>query len=336
MKRLVFLCAAVVSAFIVFNVYSYALFLRDGCQEIVAKRARPEEGNPWSDQLYLKMKRDIQEIDVEIVYFCDSVMFGNRENEKTLSEIIASNGKSVVTVAGPGFSAYLYREYVDILGYARSKPVVVMGVNPRSFSRKWADEYSYKALAEFIAFDNWKPSMLESLWYYVHSRISNEDLYTYFCKHLYTRPIDEGGYFPSAPEKDNVKDDGDHNECVRYENTYSMNVALAHPLVKDIHLAVEKAKSNGMAVLVYITPINYSFMHQVCGVEAVEDIDRSIGQLAVVLRKMQSDSVDVADFSKILPGKYFSEPEYPNEHLTQDGREILGLAILDKVNGLAR
>jgi hypothetical protein len=288
----------------------------------------------YHDAVAMNYLHALDESAPDVVFFADSVMGGNSEQEPrtTLAEFLSGlTGRKVLGVSGAGYTALVFRAYANLTRAASHRPgLVIMSINPRSFSGDWSfsPDWSYVRLLDYLTVLSYRPSLPgwlswlpgrfagETLRGHIESfyqRQSKAGAAAYFEGHR--RDMDAFG--PAGPELD------EEEKSIRthfLENYMSASVSDGHPMLDEIHQAASGFRDAGCNVLTYITPVN------------VQDAQRLAGPLfatlfradmSAIVENLRRDGIVCVDASEAVDSGHFVDKEYACEHLDLAGRRIL-------------
>jgi|GEM_PF-4237332 len=335
MQKKVFLIYLVTLIFIVFILIFFKNKFDSFCVKHKAEAIQlSKDGgdNVWDKKHYIKLLNKLLTEKIDIVYFCDSVMFTNGNSDQTtISEIIQKKtGRRVLTIAGPGFSPLLFQYYIDIIGNINYHPIIIMGVNPRSFSEPWETEYQYKELREFIGFYNWTPSFLNWVSYSIAQK---KNTFSYYKEDVFKKIEHQiHGYFKDKHTICTNKTKAEYD----ITRSYAMPLNTDNPMMSYTSNAIQRSLAFKSRIIVYITPINIDLINETCSKSTVEHIVKNIDTINIFLHTIKNKDIYYLNLSSMLHLENFAEPDYPNEHLTQQGREAVASSLLDAIYQLTR
>ena len=292
--------------------------------EVSEKMSNEGGDNIWDRKYYVKSIARLKQEQIDVVYFCDSTMFTNGDkSQNTIAELLEKDHRlTVLTLASPGFSPAVYKDYIKLLDRTDKTSVVVICINMRSFSRKWAKDYSYKELSSFIGFHNWKPTFHD---WTLFAMSKYKDLFEFYINEIHIDAFETdkvNSYFP-----DESTSAGKESLCDQYLNSYHNNITSAHPVMESIRSVADFARIHRIKVLFYITPLNIGNISEECAPQGLEAINKSIAQVTSLLGTLTGERTKALDLSHALDASHFPEPAYPNEHLNQEGRATVANAI---------
>jgi hypothetical protein len=328
---LLFVASATAVAIFSFNRFhdSYDAMLRDWMQS--------EGDNPWDPKGFIQTLSKFDTGAYDILFFCDSVMFTETpENKKTISYFLEEKlNNRILTVAGPGYSPILFREYIKLINKSKTKPKsIIVAINPRSFSEDWLTKYRYSSLATFIAAFTHSPSVADYVAYNFFHK--NTSLKNFFSERLYRDELDKDkSYF----HLNNADRDGllnkhtsrktiDEQTTIHFINNYTTENTAKHPMFRYIKETLAVASESNVRTIVYITPVNMENMKEICEKKIVEIAQKNFDFIESTLKQTASYPINMTNH---LHHTDFPDAIYANEHLNDSGRnhiaDVLATAI---------
>ncbi len=239
------------------------------------------------------------------------------------------------------FHLGVYADVIDYLADRKALPdVVVLPINPRSFSPMWYRKPAW----QFEVFSYAMAAGTErrfNLWV--------RPLGVF--KALRLRKVSEAE-FGKTPVYDGstvigrVSDINDYRRHIGADGTFSSKykkqylsyiylyeLTADHPLLKDLHRGLARAKEAGSRVVAYLPPIDIETAVEWYGEEIRPRIKTN---LTVIKEVTKSYGVNVRDLSFALSREHFTWDPVPNEHLKDAGRRFVAAQIADALRRTAR
>ena len=287
------------------------------------------------DALHKAMARDMN----TIVYFADSVNFcyaPTDRDQRRVSDMMMDHvaGLSLCTVDHKAYHLGIYRAALAYLERMKWHPaVVVLPVNLRSFTTHWTLRPSW----QFVDLQRW--FLHDSLWYPVVYRP---------CKifKLFDFPLTQENFglapvYSGREKAGRIKDfenssfDQPDDEKTEQKITlfYMQEVDERNTRVAELREAVRTLRRLGSRVIVYILPVDYRTCDRFMDGRFSAQIKRNADYVEKVLREEGLNELHNFAFS-LDPDCFYYRSPYPDEHLNEKGRSLLGKRLADIINHL--
>lgn len=109
---------------------------------------------------------------------------------------------------------------------------------------------------------------------------------------------------------------------------YAHHLDENNALVASMRNMIKNCKKSGVGIIIYLTPIDYSFGKKYAGEEFEKVIVRNKD---VILNVGREEGVDIIDMSFDLNHEDFDYSFVPNEHLKKAGVEYISAKIAEKI-----
>jgi len=97
---------------------------------------------------------------------------------------------------------------------------------------------------------------------------------------------------------------------------------------EDVKTVFIKFSAMGVAILTYITPINYQAGEKYVGSEFPKALKSNVNIVSAVIKRSQvRGQINFLDYSTFLPSEFFFHADNATEHLNQEGRRALAGSI---------
>jgi hypothetical protein len=286
---------------------------------------------------------------VDVLFLGDSVVaaigacdVGDRGLDLWLNELTAH---SVLSVSEGAFAPAVYRDLLDVVAARKFKPrLLVFPINLRSFSDDWYDEPGYQFELERLRararFGSFSPGDLVEFFELRYSNSIERRKRGRRLERVIARGRDLGARedvlerakIPLEPalECDPALEERYRAELeLRFTLNYMGAIGPDHPWFQDLLATVAKARSNGIEVLTYVTPIN------------VEDGTRLVGQALservrsnteVILQVLRDHDIPHLDLSQALARDRFIDRRCACEHVDDDGRRFIASELSRRID----
>lgn len=270
---------------------------------------------------------------VDVIYFGDSVIRTAAAEDDDKSSIVEMLQKidpryKIADLSHGAYHPAIYASYIDYIVRSPHKPkALVIPVNLESFAPNFDMQPGYQFEEETFLLTSHVP-YLNSFYRplaifgavkantitweeYVHTPVYNEDIQVGIVKDY----IDAQKIASITPE--HVKD--------VFVLKYMYNLKADHRKLEALRYAIDIAQGAGIAVYVYITPIDHEGGEKYVGKHFSSHITQNA---ALVCAVAQLKKVLCLDLSLQLPDKDFNPstlpvPAFPDEHLKKAGRWIV-------------
>lgn len=312
----------------------YQAMLREALLPPADPADKPKAVLAYHNNAVLDFVRDMDADVFDVLYFNDSVMGGHNgaEDRIKMSEMLHDDlGLAVRAVSGGGFAPTLFMEYA---GLFREKitgrpKVAIMAINPRAFSDGWffTPRWMYRDTAFFTHQYGHAPTFGEYLGYLF---AGGGSVAAYF-RGLY----DSGGeaklaaYFPAhdadreallAQEPPPGLDPYQQSVRKHFVENYATRVDAAHPMLADALETVRTLRDEGIAVLAYVTPVDYKEGEKLGGPLFTEILR---GNVAVIEAAFAKEGFPLINMAFDLDSSRFVDRDYACEHLSLAGRRAV-------------
>lgn len=331
MKRAVtILGACALAALTIYGLTSGYRAYKDAMSLALSAECATGAENPWTPGSALAVLHKMNSRQFDALYLCDSVMFTAQPDGKgSMADVLGSNHHyRVLPVAGPGFSPLLFRHYLKLASLARFKPpVLIVGVNPRSFSDNWVldPRYRYDEFSRFFET-------------YLHAVNFSDYLAQLACTSDCGYPRLQRGLWADALERDRRYFEKNNDEKKRllalmeqtpeenrgtrihFINNYATTIRDDHPMFEAIRDMAREAKQLGIPLVLYVTPFDHEDLRALCGPDAAAVVEANVAAVAAFIKGVTPYALDL---SHGLGRAEFPDAVYANEHLTPAGQAYI-------------
>lgn len=271
-----------------------------------------------------------------IIYFGDSVIQNSPSSDTDHDSIVRMlermrPGYAVGDLSHPGYHLGIFAAEMGYISRSSSKPEgVVVPIQLRSFSPEW--DLRPENQFERDIFSLTDSTQFVSLFYQPLAIFRAIDANSVPYGDFLTSPVYRGTTRvgtvndfesmkrgPVTPEK--IKQD--------YIYKYMYDLNLGHRKIVALRDLMETAARAGVDLYIYIAPIDYQGGIKYIGADLTKQVSANAD---LICRVVTDHSLPCLNLAFSLSSDYFDYPEYPNEHMNQQGR----LFVATQLSGLVR
>jgi hypothetical protein len=295
------------------------------------------------DPLALEMIEAFDHAPVDVLFFGDSVITTSSvcdTGDVLIPDALATLlDRPVLTIAHWAYSPLVFQDYAKLLRRTVYKPaLVVLPINIRTFSdqffrnpdfhfgerrlriRRAALGLDLRQLPSFVA--DWLRDEIAKLAFdWVPVTIDGVELGT-------NAEIERKSRIDVALECLHEPYDYEEELSLRFTYHYMGVVPEDHPLFADLAATIEELRSQGIAVLAYLTPVNVEEGVGYVGPALSERVRRNADLVVRTLARLGVPSVDLVE---AVPAADFIDKSYACEHLNQRGRNQVAEALARRI-----
>lgn len=310
---------------------------------------------PVSYDLFFKQEKELRQmVEALDAQATDVLLFGDSsigaigrcdEGSSGIQRWIEELGSfSLLTVDENAYSPIIYQDLVEVVaGRAHQPRLILFPINLRSFSDAWFTNPSYqfeldrvRATARYVSFE--KVDLLA----FIRLRYSNESAEqerAWGTRNVIRGDIDLGPRDlltkrSRIPGVDAIecRVEGDEQFAqqlaLKFSYHYMNPITPSHGMFDAIERTMEKARDNGIELLVYVTPINFHDGVRFVGEEFRERVE---GNLQVIRSVFDAVGIDYLDLSTTLPRERFVDRRFACEHLDDRGRRFVAETVTARI-----
>lgn len=279
----------------------------------------------------------------DVLFFGDSVITetgvcdtGKQRIPEVLEERL---GRPVYTVAHWAFSPMVYRDYARLLRRTAYRPrLAVLPITIRDFSSQFFRNPDFhfrerrlriRRAAEGVdwsGFPHWLVGLVRQdieEWAYAHEPVSIDGVVLGS-----NTDIERRAKIPAILECKHEPYDHAQELALRFTYHYMEPIPPDHPLFRDLAATVRELRSQGIAVVAYITPVNVVEGSHYAGPRLGERVAANARLVAGFLERLGVPTLDLHD--AVGPDD-FIDKAYACEHLDQTGRSLVADALADAI-----
>lgn len=306
-----------------------------------------EEDKPWLQLTDLLDAYNGTDKGPEILYFGDSVLLrvAHEDQDRTiLREMVSANLVSAYTTCCICHSAYtprIFSYFGRVLELTSHRPMlVILPINMRCFSPQWdlepqwQFEWEIEIINSFLANPQTKVSVKRPNNFSPDSGQEDfNNLKVRFAGTTLDRIRQFRAVIAAKPSREDRKRERWKTIFI-YHYLYKLEPEH-RTLLKLIELAICLI-SQGIKLLIYITPVNYEAGNRYVGPLFEQTLAANVALIKnrLVGTGGSSGNIVVADWSRMLGSKEFFHDSDPTEHLNELGRKHLSDAIATAVQNL--
>ena len=295
--------------------------------QIPLSRIQPAK-MPWSVGSLIVYKK----LNIEIIYFCDSVLGHVDKDDQCKDNLLVMLGKmlpqySVKAVASGAYGPDLYYPMCKYMIKNNYHPkVIIVPVNLRSFSSEWDKNpnYQFEEEKNCLAYD----SFLFRLFYRAFQVFKlNERKVSW--NDYENSPVYDGNVFAGyVKDYINLKGANDENMKKKLIFFYMSSISDKHRKIVSLKKIAQLYKNSNTKIIFYITPLDYQTGEKYLGSRFKETVQENASVIKSVLQK---EGYSVIDMSVSLDSDVFSWTGWPNEHLKYEGRSFLAKMLKERI-----
>jgi hypothetical protein len=264
----------------------------------------------------------------------DVILFGDSCNgwvdqedtdRRAISELLNDRlvGKTVGRIDGRAYHLELYEAFIDLLIARQAHPeLLIIPINLRSFSSEWDARPSYAfeaakqqlrqaddpfalAISPLLKTLQWQTDTAKSLSAFKRTEVFDGDQRV-----------------GTVDDFENARYDHPSEELVRSKFIYHYMYSLTpeHRKLVALRNIVRKAAEHQLQVAFYVTPVDFESGSRCLGNRFASQIKHNV---SVLRASVAGSSASFMDCSLSLDANAFSWSQYPNEHLTEVGRNFV-------------
>lgn len=270
----------------------------------------------------------------DIFFFGDSVSFfsGKEGDPRTIPDFLSMTiDKEVTKVTHSAYHAEIFRDYIKQLPrQAADCPIIVVEVNPRSFSEAWRKRPEYQYEREKFFLENYNNPWFRLLWKPL-AVFKFFNLETYTAKEFRETPVVRNGKkvgtmqdFYDLEKSGNI----DHLRKVAFNYDYLYDLNYNDRKLLALAEIARIRKDCPRETLFYVTPVDYQTGEYYWTDQFTKKLKSNINVIDTVLKK---NGASLIDWSTIYTSDQFMwrETNYPDEHLRSKARENIAHRIAE-------
>jgi len=261
----------------------------------------------------------------QIIYLGDSVIFSGANGDIDHSSIASmverlSKEVTIGDYSSPAYNPWLYEGIMEYLSRQQYKPeAVILPVNLRSFSPLWEDNPMYQFEKERFYFTSQVPLLYHFYKPLAVMRAVNAN--TISWSEYYKIPVfygDKGvGIVKDFDDEKKFASSTEEKIREKYTASYMFNLKKDDRNLRAIERTLDLSTRAGIKVYLYVTPLDYVVGETYLGGDFPEQIQTNA---KLVCDTVKAKGFQCLDLSFGLSHENFSTPDYPVEHLGQEGR----------------
>ncbi|MFZ2621019.1 MAG: hypothetical protein WAX85_00435 [Minisyncoccia bacterium] len=269
----------------------------------------------------------------KVIYFGDSVIRATSPNDVDQSSIVQmfskiSPGLTVGDLSSPAYHLGIFEAMADYISRSQSKPeAIIVPINLRSFSPEWdmRPEYQFENEIFFLTSSHFLTYFSKPLSVLHLVKTNTVSIDTYLSTPVYygktivgivKKYQDEG--LLTKPEPENIKD--------FYILDYMYSLNESHRKLISLSKLIDIAQKSGIKVYPYVIPIDWEGGIKYVGSDFTKQVGTNIKVICSEIKKRNAPCLDI---SFGLSSDNFIHGDYPNEHLSQKGREFVAKQVHD-------
>jgi hypothetical protein len=280
----------------------------------------------------------------DVLYLGDSVVERISHNDfdkRNLGQIVAANLEGKLQVAYISHGAYhmgVFYGLICALEKMRGRPgIVVLPVNIRSFSPQWDLSPSYQFEREIQAIEDYIANPEGAIATIPIGKVVGiQSLFESFDATPINYPCTEFNHvgqfrkiIKSNPESEEQREFRLRQIFIFH---YMHPLTTSHRKVVQLNNILHVLTNMGIAVLVYVAPINYQAGEKYVGNEFLSSLASNVKiVLDAIMPYTAASRVLFLDCNTMFASQYFFREDEATEHLNQTGRNALALIISEVV-----
>lgn len=262
---------------------------------------------------------------VDILIFGDSTDWYSADGDKdkrSISRMLGDMlpGKRVKSISHAAYQLDIYGAFCEYIVRQKNRPrCIIIPLNLRSFSPEWDREPHYQFEKEKIILEGGLPRSFYKPLQVIKYRFNPISQAEYWETPVFKRDLEIG----------KIKDmKGLKNQFLL---KYMYSLTGEHRKIKSLVRIARLLSSHGIAVLFYITPVDYQAGERFFPGEFKEQVSRNSTFITELLAG-EGMSLQLLNLSLELGSDYFAwKIPSPNEHLNQEGRRFAAEQLLKKI-----
>lgn len=271
---------------------------------------------------------------IDVLYFGDSTIrfYASHDKDKRgIDQFFQEKSKlSVCTVANPGFSPIIYRQYVKLLKLTKYKPkLIIIPINLRGFSDSICTRPSVSFPLKQIYINYRYTGKLDWKSYLQYRFLGREDSEN---DAWFDLPVIRNNRFIGTNRQvlaaSRISDFIDYDAArearyakqlaLKFNYHYMMTITQKHQMLTYLDTTIDEIKQLHIPVLIYFTPINIDDGKKYDGLDFLK---RVRANFTIIRNRIERKGVPVLDLSEMLPPADFFHKADVFEHLDTEGRQ---------------
>jgi len=258
----------------------------------------------------------------------DVILFGSSVNRHTSSNDTDKRSiaemldklltkQNVVGISHGAYQADIYLEFVKYIAKQKrdEKPIIIIPINLRYFSPEWDLRPSYQFAKEKCLLNGYP------FWAnFKYREIKETEFHNFLVYNPNGRIEKVKDYlYISTKELDKLSEMR-KGFIFRYMQPLKAN----HRKLKSLLKICEIGKETDLKIVMYITPIDYTYAEQLKIQGFRQHLYDSVNTIKSTLASCE---IELIDLSMVLNSSYFDYNQRPNEHLNMSGRREVAKAL---------
>lgn len=303
---------------------------------------RVNNPKPYPELAKLAANYDSRRKAPEILYLGDSVLeriSWNDRDKRTLDRMVAgrlAGRRRLLCISHSAYHLKVYYHLLQILKVTHQKPeLVILPINMRSFSPQWDLNPAWQFDEEIDALKKY----IETPARQIPILGKTTDSVPLFdaekmveVKYPFTELNHLGEFHDLIQSSPTTEDEKHYRKKQIFIYHYLHPLTRANPKALFLSGIMELLLELNVALLMYITPINYQGGERYVGDGFVERVRENIGLLRDLSAPFPgNNAARFLDLSEALSSDYFFHADEATEHLNQHGRARLAETIANEV-----
>lgn len=298
------------------------------------------------DDLALRMLNTMNSRKVDVLYFGDSSIesFGPCDKPGNISLFFEQKiNKRVITIAKPGYSPIIFKEYVKLLPKIKNKPkLIIFPINMRMFSDAWIKrpDFHFKLKQLYIHYLYSDKIDLIEYFQYRFLKKQEKDMALWRGKnvlygdiHLGTvKEVLENSNISSKPPLECMKEEYDHlyekQLTLQFNFNYMNVVSFDNPMFSHIKEMIKEANDMDIKIFTYLNPINFKDGIKYVGQDFT---NRFLENTQIVKEFLKNNRIDYLDLSAYMGANYFVDKYYTSEHVDIVGKRLVAEGLAKEI-----
>jgi hypothetical protein len=306
-------------------------------------QADPRTPQPYPQLVELMRMFNAEEEAPEILYLGDSVLLRisrDDQDQRKLGEMVEDNLVGKLRAGCIFESAYHVRVYYQLLravATMRQRPeLVILPINVRCFSPQWdlSPRFQFKqeiqALEQYITNPRRPVGEVDR----VCRQMPDYESFDATPVTYPLSPLTHLGHFrliKQCPPEYTAEQKRFRLQQI-FIFHYTHPLLPSHPKLAVLNDILQFLADQGIAVVTYVTPINYQAGESYVGKEFLKIYEANVKIVAdLIAPHLATGRASYSDYSTLLGSEYFFNEDNATEHLNQEGRRILSGKITEAV-----
>ena len=277
------------------------------------------------------IKTDLEE-KYQVIYFGDSVLYTvapTDTDKSTIPQMLSKilPGESIANFSHGAYHLGIYDSYVKYIARSSDKPqAIIVPINLAEFSPGWDMQPGYQFDEE--NFDLTTDIPFAS--YFFRPLAIFQAIHAVTNDQFMSTPVYRGTT-RIGTVADFIRPPIDPVDVPRYMGNqfvfdYMYNLEPNQRKLLSLEDLIQRAQKAGIAVDIYITPIDYQNGIKYAGPDFLPQVKANTELICTIVKTYNIPCLNLA-FT--LPSSVFNYPVYPNEHLKQQGRMFVATQVAE-------